>query len=967
MRLTTASFLLATTATVTGQAATDTYQDTCKLPDFEWAAYGTRLTGRMYTRRAAILGDSLFASGYLKSTNAPNVEGFVDVDDDFGVTGPYTSADPTGASAFSITSDLISYTTEYGSFAQYEVGVVKINRLTGRPEDVYVYYGEGQDETTGLAAKTTDNGENLLAISGHFVGTLRADHGDGTSTTLFNSNAEGGSDYVQHPNAVKNGYDDGFVILADADTGDAKWAVAYPKSTKDAETVGVDLDAEGNIYGAGYSCNTLADETVLCNGFVAKFGADDGNIVWEKEFTDLGAAMWLVYDETDDSLYVTGTTSYRGEVDDSKEHDWCNTVTCAITMRLSASNGDIDWIRSIEGSPRWNFFDQSGDIRLAHESDGPYIYVALDDAGEEGSVTLDGGTHYSGCLSADGTLTPEYEIDTTKLVTEADCPSGSSFVSRTSVNGFAASSAGTGVSCGNGEEAADACVMKYHKYTGLPIWANDVPPVASLVPHSDGKSVMVIGFYYPDWGHFDSVVLPNYNGVEGAYNAKIDAVTGKGVYVMHSGGVNKDRPYDAVGDDNGDIYMVGYTQSQVISWGGTLTTKIIEEGVDQNDDAGTAFQMGNVGGKTSEYQFFAVKLRSSEEGNTQSCVETCTSEDGIATKSIDSNSCLIDNHCFVAGATSEIFGRPCLVCNPEISQTAWSYGPTLGIQDCLIENVCREEGQMLTYRESRRVTHTSKCQLCSPTVDFLGWSVDPDFVLVPDVNPPNDCLNKTESPTKAPVRSPVAAPVTSPVSSGGDTNVDPILCMMSTLAIASEEIWDGMEGIDMKNAKVCNVETMTCDLSGDPSVLDNISSKCTEGKVIETDMRICEIDLIDPETGAGPGGNIEVTNMPICMSSICPDDTSLKNLLAGGVLQTLLGGLDDVEGYIELTPKSFLMDECPAVVDKSKVNVPEDSHDHDSHDHGSKDHDSQDESDAFCLRAGSIVIASAVIIVSLLH
>ena len=107
---------------------TGTYQQTCELPEFEWAAYGTRLTGRMYTRRAALLDDMLFATGYLKSTNAPNEDNFVDVEDDFGVTGPYTLGDPLGTVAKSITSDLVSYTTEHGTFAQYEVGVIKINR-----------------------------------------------------------------------------------------------------------------------------------------------------------------------------------------------------------------------------------------------------------------------------------------------------------------------------------------------------------------------------------------------------------------------------------------------------------------------------------------------------------------------------------------------------------------------------------------------------------------------------------------------------------------------------------------------------------------------------------------------------------------------------------------------------------------------------------------------------------------------
>merc|ERR1711935_301170 len=116
---------------------------------------------------------------------------------------------------------------------------------------------------------------------------------------------------------------------------------------------------------------------------------------------------------------------------------------------------------------------------------------------------------------------------------------------------------------------------------------------------------MAAGFYYNSGRHFDSVELPDYNGIEGSYNAKINAKTGKGEFVMHSGGVGKTRVYDVVGDPTGDLYMVGYTQSSVIQWGGSLITKIVEEGIDQNDDAGTAFQMGKVSSSTSEYQFFA--------------------------------------------------------------------------------------------------------------------------------------------------------------------------------------------------------------------------------------------------------------------------------------------------------------------------------------------------------------------------
>jgi hypothetical protein len=156
----------------------------------------------------------------------------------------------------------------------------------------------------------------------------------------------------------------------------------------------------------------------------------------------------------------------------------------------------------------------------------------------------------------------------------------------------------------------------------------------------------------------------------------LNAKTGQGEYVMHSGGVGKTRVYDIVGSPEGDMYMVGYTQSAVINWGGTLQTKILEEGIDQNDDAGTAFQMGKVSSNTNEYQFFAVKLAASEKA-LPSCVESCSLEGGnVANPIIQVGHCLIDNICYMEGDTSEIFGRPCLSCKPEQNNTGWSLGGT---------------------------------------------------------------------------------------------------------------------------------------------------------------------------------------------------------------------------------------------------------------------------------------------------
>merc|ERR1712176_351186 len=599
----------------------------------------------------------------------------------------------------------------------------------------------------------------------------------------------GTADFVLHPNAITNGYDDGFVISADGETGDANWMIAYPLSNRDSQTVGVDVDGNGNIYGAGYSCNAIdasrtdGEETVVCNGFVAKFAAEDGAILWEKQFSELGAAMWIVYDKDDESLYVTGTTSYFGQTSeketDTKDHKHCPHEICGVTMRLSAVDGTTEWVRTTKGSPRWNFFDNTGDIELAESNDGPYVYVAMDDIAEDGEISnLDEGSPYAACRSnTDGSLTPEYQVTPNKVMTPSDCPEGSTFVPRTD-NAFPAFKANTGAKCGLGHESVDGCVMKYHKYTGLPVWGADVSPVTGLVPSADGESVMIAGYYWNS--DFDGVALPNYNGVEGSYNAKLNASTGKGEFVQHSGGVGKTRVYDIVGDETGDMYMVGYTQSSVVQWGGSLKTKIIEEGVDQDDDVGTAFQFGKQSTQLGECQFFAVKLGAeASKTDAPSCLETC----GAANPSIQSNSCFIDGVCYPSGETAEIFGRNCLVCDPSRSQTEWSYGDDVGVHSCFIDNVCHGEGEAYSYRKSRSEIIESECQVCEPSKDYKNWSVKPGFQLASgvDIEPPSDCIAVGNSGSSSNLRPSNPTPVLETVPVANDDGIVTIISTKSDL------------------------------------------------------------------------------------------------------------------------------------------------------------------------------------------
>ena len=508
------------------------------MPGFEWAAYGVNPTGRMYGMTAAVNSDYIFAAGFLKSTLDPEAADFVDISNDYAITGPYTSADWDGSSAKTVTVDLKSYPTgggasenAGGSWRAYEAGLVKIDKTTGEPVrlaglktpktptshpcptvcqvDVYVYYGEGMDETTGLAASG-----DMLAISGHFSGNLSAKLADGTVATILNSNTAPGElpDPADQFHAAgggsqHTGVDDGFVIKASATTGQAEWITHYPQTNRDAQVVGVDMDAAGNVFGSGYACSLAADATEkVCNGFVAKFAAADGSLEWEQTFTDLGGAFWIKYDASDESLYFTATTTYGGlttsrskGAPDGKVHTRCDHASCAVTGRLSATDGTVHWLRTFQGSPRWGAFDQSGDIELAADGDGPYVYAAFDDAGENGAVTLDAGTPYAGCKAADGTVTPEYDISTSKLVTAADCPAGSTFVARTDADAVPAAAAKTYTLCGN-KDAGMACIVKYHKFTGMPVWSRDSPMVAAMVPAPDGKSLMITGWSYASWG-----------------------------------------------------------------------------------------------------------------------------------------------------------------------------------------------------------------------------------------------------------------------------------------------------------------------------------------------------------------------------------------------------------------------------------------------------------------------------------
>ena len=83
-------------------------------------------------------------------------------------------------------------------------------------------------------------------------------------------------------------------------------------------------------------------EEKVCDGIVAKMNSADRSIMWEKTLPEIGAAFHLTYDSEDESLYVSGTTSYDGAAKGKKEHSLCAHKTCAITLRISAEDESVD-------------------------------------------------------------------------------------------------------------------------------------------------------------------------------------------------------------------------------------------------------------------------------------------------------------------------------------------------------------------------------------------------------------------------------------------------------------------------------------------------------------------------------------------------------------------------------------------------------------------------------------------------
>jgi hypothetical protein len=680
------------TAGHTADIPTDTYQG-CEFPQVDWITLAQQSTGRFYSRHMHMMGNMAIVGGYMKSTVDPShtetAESKYGTSDEFELRGPFSRTDLDGSEGTSIYESVKKYYER--SWDQYEVAFAKVDTTTGVPQDIVHYGGHGTDQLWDVH---TSSDNTRVAASGWFSGNLTV--GSTVLTTVAGGTHSG------------QGSRDGFVLNLDSDLAPV-WAKRWPESSPGATETGsrcsgVEYDDSNNLIGVGYQCNST------CVGLMTKLAAADGSQMWEKVFTDV-QHFNRVTKTTDGSgdLFVRGklftTTGTATAANPTPFGVSCEAEDCGFLARMSSDASTLVWVRTIEGAD----FSSSyvGSIEL--DPTGPYIYMAMQDAAESGPITLDSGTPYAGCKDADGVVTPAYEIDATKMVTSADCPSGSTFVDTYSSDAVWAASANTGVHCvGNFD---DNCIMKYHTFTGKPVWAVTMPFVNTIVPLADG-TLHAIG--YGSGKKFDTVSMPDVNW---AWHAELDGATGKGESTHSFGsatGSGYTRAYDMGATTDGDLILTGYSGGTSVYLDDGFTLSYPED--DQ------------------ENHLFVLKLKTSGAKVKPSCI-TSTS-----TCEIDANSCYVNGICYASGETAAMLGDSCQVCDPTQSQTAFVDGPTIGDTQCYVQGVCRDADEIFSYKPRYSAASDSMCQYCDPPKSGSAWSVKDGFTAVSGANPPDDCL-----------------------------------------------------------------------------------------------------------------------------------------------------------------------------------------------------------------------------------
>jgi len=743
-----------------------TYQQ-CATASFEWAV-GNPSSSAAYSARDIV---STLVDGTPIVIVGGEAWSLADDGQPISIKGPYTASDVDGSNSnlvAELTHPIAWYTDEQDGRRgprPYDHGYLWVDGSTGKPIRMVTFEGPGtayvESMDIGGPGKQKVAASHSNQPAGYFSKVTRVctpkTYAGGAAILCETDSVTNETTTISVSHATEWG---GNIVSFSAVDGKVDWIVwpfaemtaqeeADGYGLQEASANGVVVDAAGDIYGVGTrGIQNMTDaEDTITGVALAKYSGEDGSLIWQNFYTSTLHGVKASYDEETDSIYATYQMTSEGPDDLGVTCDNPANGGCSIVARHSAKDGSVQWVRYAHGI--YNRPYNVGGTRPAKPADGPYVYVQFQEAGKHGPATLDQGSNYGGCISAEGAVTPEY-VDSlmNRLVDQDVCTEsglGTYFGRDDPVNSIPAYAANTGVHCPG--SPATSCLLKFNKHNGLPIWGVPKPHIFEMQTTDDG--VMLVGTDWDEPPFFDSVQVAGSEGGLGGYGttwqSKVDK-DGNGVYVQT---LRSDRSYAGnIGltqAPNGDHFITMYTGGQGLRLGpgapGGFNLDLGPQVVDcaPEDVICEGFQ-----------RTIVTKLGAE---TTPSCVETCGSDGQDLV--VVASTCYIDGICYSAGETASGIGLPCMACNPAESQTEWSEAATIGVDFCLIDGSCISSGTFLATR-----TDTSECQSCIPSKNSYDWAVLDDFLAIAAF-PPDDC-EAAPVPTSAPVPAPVPDPVSTP-------------------------------------------------------------------------------------------------------------------------------------------------------------------------------------------------------------
>ncbi|MDX9853821.1 MAG: T9SS type A sorting domain-containing protein [Tenuifilaceae bacterium] len=315
-----------------------------------------------------------------------------------------------------------------------------------------------------------------------------------------------------------------FYLLKTNSLGEPIWAVCGGGGSFSSEAVGVDTDAQGNIYVAGYFTDTLKIGATEIYGY--KDGKKDGFIA---KLTPTGELVWLktVVGPNDDqfeTIEVAGSTIYASgrfklsltidgvtfQSEDSNVGENINPFVVSMS-----TDGTMNWINKVDC--------QSGFARAISLAANGYLYVGFELKGTPFLRTV--GTSYVQPLKQSNSST------------------------------------------------ADNYIVALNSQTGAQIWANRMSSNRSEMLYaltSDENSNVLLGGIFQSTVKLESTdgnsATATSKGNFDFYLCKYDA-SGKLLWSDFQGGTESDVLTSIAVGKNGYIYLTGYFSSSTIQMG----------------------------------------------------------------------------------------------------------------------------------------------------------------------------------------------------------------------------------------------------------------------------------------------------------------------------------------------------------------------------------------------------------------